>query len=131
MALPALRRLLRPATLLGLDVDAVLLVDASHHTDAETAALTCADARLIPLPDASVDLVIDFGTSYHVARPVEILREVARVLRIGGLFVHETPVSQLLAHPFRSFARTLPWREVPSLRLRRTAVLWSAREKQS
>ena len=57
------------------------------------------------------------------------LREVARVLRPGGLFVHETRVAQCLAHPLRSFGRTLPWWAVPSLARDGGGVLWAARRK--
>jgi ubiquinone/menaquinone biosynthesis C-methylase UbiE len=131
IALPALHTLLRPAALIGLDVDGTLLALAAARAHGATASLVRADVRRIPLADASVDLVIDFGTCYHVANPDEALREVARVLRAGGLFVHETPVSQMLAHPVRSFGRRLPWRAVPALDARRTALLWSVREKRS
>jgi ubiquinone/menaquinone biosynthesis C-methylase UbiE len=59
-------------------------------------------------------MVIDFGTCYHVSGGTQgslmALREITRVLRPGGLFVHETCVAQHLAHPVRSFGRSLPWR---------------------
>ena len=57
------------------------------------------------------------------------LREVARVLRPGGLFVYETRVAQGLAHPVRSFGRTLPWDTVPSLVRDRSRLLWGMRRK--
>jgi hypothetical protein len=41
--------------------------------------------------------------------------------------VHETPISQLLAHPVRSVSRRLPWDTAPELTRERTAVLWSRR----
>ena len=78
-------------------------------------------------------MVIDFGTCYHVSGgavgSLAAMREIARVLAPGGLFVHETPVAQHLAHPIRSFGRSLPWRRVPSLTRDRSALLWSARRK--
>jgi SAM-dependent methyltransferase len=92
------------------------------------------DVRDLPLESESFDLVIDFGTCYHVSGGVEgaraALREVARVLRPGGFFIHETPVAQHLAHPARSFGRTLPWAIVPELRPCCRAVLWSMRCKR-
>jgi ubiquinone/menaquinone biosynthesis C-methylase UbiE len=130
VAMPVFRDLLKPALLLGLDIDCALLERAAERIRGDDVSVLCADARCIPLPDASIDLAIDFGTCYHIGDPAAALREVARVLRPGGVFVHETPVSQLLAHPLRSFGRTLPWRDVPALRRQRTAVLWSTREKR-
>jgi SAM-dependent methyltransferase len=92
-----------------------------------------ADVRALPLDAGSFDLVIDFGTCYHVGGGAEgarqALAEVARVLRPGGLFVHETPVAQHLAHPIRSFGRTLPWGAVPELVRDRAAVLWAGRRR--
>jgi ubiquinone/menaquinone biosynthesis C-methylase UbiE len=130
-ALVELSRRLRPDRLIGADVDASLLAEAAGRL--RGCAIDCellhADVHGLPLPDSSVDLVIDFGTCYHIHDAASALLEVARVLRPGGLFVHETPVSQLMAHPIRSFGRRLPWKRVPSLRRTRTALLWSARTR--
>ena len=88
-------------------------------------------AEALPLPDASADVATFIQSLHHV--PVELmdqaLAEVARVLRPGGLFVHETPVAQRLAHPIRSFGRTLPWGAVPELVRDRAAVLWAGRRR--
>ena len=56
-----------------------------------------------------------------------------RILEVGsgpgGIFVHETRVAQRLAHPVRSFGRSLPWSEMPSMLADRSAVLWSVKRK--
>jgi len=44
------------------------------------------DARALPFPDGSVDLVLSGGLLEHFRDPGEIVREMARVLRPGGLF---------------------------------------------
>jgi ubiquinone/menaquinone biosynthesis C-methylase UbiE len=85
----------------------------------------------MPFPDAAFDLVVDFGTCYHIARPETALAEIARVLAPGGLFVHETPLSQVLSHPVRSFGRRIPWRLGPWFERHRTALLWSARRRRA
>jgi hypothetical protein len=79
------------------------------------------------------DLPIDFGTCSHVSGGQDgarsALKEIARVLCADGLFVHETPVAQHLAHPVRSFRRSLPWASVPWLARDRVALLWGVRRK--
>jgi ubiquinone/menaquinone biosynthesis C-methylase UbiE len=75
---------------------------------------------------ASFDLVLDCGTAYHIAQPELALAEVARVLRPGGLLIHETPLSQLLAHPIRA-GLWLPWATTAKLRHNRWRGLWASR----
>lgn len=133
IALAPLARLCAPARMVGLDIDGELLVAAHERLAARAvrAELVVGDVRDMPFPDASFDIVIDFGTCYHVARRSHALREIARVLEDDGLFVHETPLSQLLAHPLRSGGRRLPWAAAPALVYNRGAVLWSSRVKAS
>jgi ubiquinone/menaquinone biosynthesis C-methylase UbiE len=133
VALPVLARLLRPARLVGLDPEAAFLEEARQRlTEAAVAAeLVPGDVRRMPFPDAAFDLVVDFGTCYHIARPETALAEIARVLAPGGLFVHETPLSQVLSHPVRSFGRRIPWRLGPAFERHRTALLWSARRRRA
>lgn len=130
VALVPLAQLCEPRQLTGVDIDPRVLLEARGRLDARgvEAELVCADIRELPFADGSFDLAVDFGTCYHISRPELALREVARVLRRdGALFVHETPISQLLAHPVRSAGRRLPWSAVPELCGHRTAVLWSSR----
>jgi ubiquinone/menaquinone biosynthesis C-methylase UbiE len=130
-ALVALHRLLRPSFLAGIDLDFPLVGQAAARVKAVglEADLLHADVRALPFADGTFDIAIDFGTCYHIASAERALCEIARVLCPGGLFVHETPVSQHLAHPVRAFGRTLPWSSAPMFSRQRTAVFWSARRK--
>ena len=130
-ALVELHKRLCPESIAGVDVDPSLLREAASRMALHgvPADLICADVHALPAPSKSVDLVIDFGTCYHIPDAEGAMREIARVLRPGGWFVHETPVSQLLAHPIRSCGRKLPWGRIPSLQFFRTAMLWSVRMK--
>jgi len=137
VALPVLSARLAPASLTGIDVDAALVAEAERRVAAArvpNADVLHADVRALPFDDASFDLVIDFGTCYHVsggiAGSLAALREIARVLRPGGLFVHETRVAQHLAHPVRAFGRTVPWMAEPALVPDRAALLWSVRRRR-
>ena len=131
VALPALAQLLRPARLVGIDVDAALLGTAAARVRERKlpVELYCADVRALPFENGAFDLVIDFGTCYHISEPARALREIVRVLRPGGLFVSETVSSQLLSHPLRTRGRRLPWAAAPELHLERQAVLWKSRRK--
>jgi ubiquinone/menaquinone biosynthesis C-methylase UbiE len=131
VAIPPLLQCLRPRRLVGLDVDPGLLVRAGgtlRRRDGDV-ELRKGDVRQLPFPDASFDLVIDFGTCYHVGRRAQALREIVRVLSPGGLFVYETRLNQLLSHPVRSRGRWLPWQAVPELVPSRNALLWASRVK--
>lgn len=136
IALPVLAQRLAPEVLVGVDIDPALVELACRRVRESRirASVLHEDVRALPFESASFDLVIDFGTCYHVSGGVrgarDALSEIARVLCVGGLFVHETPVAQHLAHPVRSFGRTLPWSAVPALQRARTAVLWSMRRKR-
>ena len=44
------------------------------------------DARGLPFPDASFDLVLSGGLLEHFREPLPVMREMARILRPGGLF---------------------------------------------
>lgn len=132
IALPVIERLCSPRLLVGLDIDPELLVEAAanlrHHGTA--AELCAADIRRMPFADEAFDVIIDFGTLFHIAKPQAASAEIARVLTPGGIFVHETMLSQLLSHPVRSRGRRLPRMEHDGLRQKRWAMLWASRAKR-
>lgn len=133
IALPAITHLCQPEMLVGLDIDDALIAQARVHiAERQTkTVLVVGDVRALPFTDASfdIDIVIDFGTCYHIDGSETALCEIERALSPGGLFVYETPVSQLLSHPARSRGRSLPWAAAPNLTSRRGAGLWAARAR--
>ena len=131
VGLQAIARTWRPREITGVDVDGELLDEAKRSLRYADVPVTLvrADARRLPLPEGAFDLVVDFGTCYHVARPESALGEITRVLAPGGLFVHESPLAQLLAHPLRTRGRALPWSTAPSLVPARSFLLWASRRK--
>jgi len=133
IALPVLDRLCSPRRLVGLDIDEELLVEAADHLrEHRTKAELChGDVRRMPFADEAFDVIIDFGTLYHIARPQAALDEITRVLAPGGTFVFETKASQFLSHPIRSRGRRLPALAAYDLQHRRWAMLWASRTKAS
>lgn len=131
VAMPRLAILCAPSRLVGIDIDARLVSLAKQrltHCGVE-AELYVGDVRELPFDDRDFDVVIDFGTCYHIDEPDLALREIDRVLDLGGAFIHETPLAQLLAHPVRTTGRSLPWRAVFDLKPDRRAGLWASRMK--
>jgi ubiquinone/menaquinone biosynthesis C-methylase UbiE len=121
----------RPPRLVGIDIDQDLLALADERLSRAgvTAELVQADIRALPFAEASFDVVLDFGTVYHIDGAEHALGEIERVLTPGGLFVHETRLAQLSAHPIRSLARGVPWSTAPQLPLARKALFWASRVK--
>jgi ubiquinone/menaquinone biosynthesis C-methylase UbiE len=68
VALSPLARLCRPTRLVGLDVDLDLLSEAKGTLLARgiQADLVHEDVRRMTFPDESFDVIIDFGTCYHI-----------------------------------------------------------------
>ena len=133
VGLVALANVCCPGSLTGIDLDADLLRLARDRCAAGhvTADLVCGDICDLPFQDESFDLVIDFGTLYHVGPEERALREIARVLRIEGVLVHETPFAQLLAHPLHATRRRLSWLATPQLAPERSFGLWACRIKRA
>ena len=131
IALPPLTRKLAPSALTAIDIDAELVEEAVQHAERRgvTANIRQADVRRLPFPGGSFDIVIDFGTCYHIDGANRALAEIERVLVPGGFLVYETVAAQLLSHPVRSFGRRLPWKAIPTLLPDRHAGLWATRRK--
>jgi ubiquinone/menaquinone biosynthesis C-methylase UbiE len=129
VALAALARLRQPRRLVGVDIDGGAVAEARRALDADRidAEVCVADVRALPFEDGAFDVVIDFGTLFHIAHADLGVAEIARVLALGGQVVHETKVSQLLSHPVRARGRQLPWEVEPRLRAQRWAGLWATR----
>jgi ubiquinone/menaquinone biosynthesis C-methylase UbiE len=132
VALAPLHRLCRPTLLVGMDIDADLLARAATRVREQgvPAVLVRGDTRELPFPDGRFDVVVDFGTCYHIGRPHAAMREIARVLKTGGVFATETRLGQLLSHPIRAASRHLPWAAVPEFTRIRHRLLWASHRKQ-
>ena len=124
-------KMLDPKQLVGLDTDRALLNIAKDRLVASgtEAELVHADARHVPFADQSFDMVLDFGTCYHIARADDALREAARVLVPGGLFVTETRLNQILSHPVRAMGKSMPWANVPELKPAFKTLMWEVRAR--
>ena len=131
VALPVIAEILLPSALHAIDIDPALLAEATKRvTERDVAVeLVHGDVRSMPYADASFDLVLDFGTCYHIAHADRALAEIARVLVPGGVFAYETRRAQVASHPFRSFLRSLPWSSCSQFGSERRNGDWGARQK--
>lgn len=85
-----------------------------------------ANVRDLPLPDASVDAVLGFDVLHHVLDYGEALRELARVVKPGGIVA--------LKEPHRGAYRLMIYVAAAALRLHRrtpSARLFSARDEEA
>ncbi len=78
-------------SVVGLDVSATAVAHAQASYTAEGLRYEQASALALPLPDASVDMVVSFETLEHFTEHDVFLREIKRVLRPNGLLLISTP----------------------------------------
>ena len=55
------------------------------------------DAEAIDAPDASFDAVVDYGVIHHIPGWQQALKEIARVLKLGGIFYFEDLLKGLIS----------------------------------
>ena len=104
-ALPALAAAAGPTgRVLGLDFTPGMLAAARRAGRGDHATLLLADARRLPVADASTDVVFAAGLVHHLPDPQAGLIELARVTRIGGTLAifHPTGRAQLAARHGRT-----------------------------
>ncbi|MBS0522712.1 MAG: class I SAM-dependent methyltransferase [Proteobacteria bacterium] len=79
----------RGAEAIGVDPDPAMLAAARARADRDAVQATFLDGRVerLPLPDASVDIVCSVTVLCFVRDAAAAVREMARVLRPGGLLV--------------------------------------------
>jgi len=79
-----LARRLAPGRVVGLDASADVIAQAEQFDEPNLTFLV-GDAYALPFEDDSFDMVHIHQTLQHVARPVDVLRELRRVVRPGGV----------------------------------------------
>lgn len=75
----------------GVEISAETVAHAARSYIAGNLSYMQGDARSIPLPDSSVDLVVSFETLEHFYEQDAFITEVRRVLRPGGALLISTP----------------------------------------
>lgn len=82
------------ASVTGVDIAAETVEHARARYGSDHLRFVEASAALLPLDDASVDVVVSFETIEHHDQHEEMLSEIRRVLRPGGLLVLSSPNKQ-------------------------------------
>jgi len=75
----------------GVDIDSQAIQHATQKYSRHNLSFRVGDCAAIPLPDHSVDLVTSFETIEHHAQHDEMMAEIKRVLRPGGVLVISSP----------------------------------------
>lgn len=80
------------ATVTGVDIAEEAVEHAKHtYRDQNNLTFLQGNAAAIPLPDASVDVVVSFETIEHHDRHQEMISEIRRVLRADGVLIISSP----------------------------------------
>lgn len=75
----------------GVDLDPAAVAHAARKYVRPNLVFRQGSCDAIPLPDAAADVVVSFETIEHHVRHAEMIREIRRVLRPGGLLLISTP----------------------------------------
>lgn len=75
----------------GFDLDPKMVTLAQERVAkySDRARVFVGDAETIDAPDASFDAVVDYGVIHYIPHWPQALKEVARVLKPGGMFYFE------------------------------------------
>ena len=95
---------------IGFDLDPRMVVLARKRVSkyGNRAGVFVGNAEAIDLPDASFDIVVDYGILHHVPDWQKALMEITRILTPGGIFFFEDilksfvsawPIRNLFDHP--------------------------------
>ncbi|MFJ3980465.1 class I SAM-dependent methyltransferase [Streptomyces fungicidicus] len=94
-ALPALRAAVGPSgVVLGADLTPAMLREAARAGRDGDGALLLTDVAALPLRASSLDAVFAAGLIAHLPDPAGNLREIARVVRPGGVLALFHPVGR-------------------------------------
>ncbi|MET7692937.1 class I SAM-dependent methyltransferase [Streptomyces sp. NPDC005483] len=94
-ALPPLRAAVGPSgVVLGADLTPAMLHEAVRAGRDRDGRLLLADVAALPLRSRSLDAVFGAGLISHLPRPAENLRELARVVRPGGVLALFHPIGR-------------------------------------
>lgn len=94
-ALPALRDAVGPSgAVLGVDLTPAMLEAAVRAGRDRAGSLMLADVTRLPVRSESLDAVFGSGLVAHLPQPQEDLRELARVVRPGGLLALFHPIGR-------------------------------------
>jgi SAM-dependent methyltransferase len=90
----------------GLDIDTVSIAYAVRDYAGSGITFRQGNVLQLPYPDKTFDVVVSFETIEHVPNGADWLREAARVLKPGGLFIVSTP-NREVSNPDRAFGEPL------------------------
>ncbi len=94
-ALPPLRAAVGPSgTVLGADLTPAMLREAARAGRGHDGALLLTDVSALPLRSGCLDAVFAAGLIAHLPHPAENLRELARVVRPGGVLALFHPIGR-------------------------------------
>ncbi|CAL9373241.1 2-methoxy-6-polyprenyl-1,4-benzoquinol methylase, mitochondrial [Streptomyces sp. enrichment culture] len=94
-ALPPLRAAVGPSgVVIGADLTPAMLREAVRAGRDRDGALLLTDVAALPLRAGSLDAVFGAGLVSHLASPAENLRELARVVRPGGVLALFHPIGR-------------------------------------
>lgn len=103
------KRHLKKLHLIGVDMSEAELDAARIRLASQEVTLLCEKAHHLSISDSSVDYVLSH-MSFMLMNPiVDVIKELRRVLKLGGVFTAVVPGSEQLGDGYELFIQALRW----------------------
>jgi ubiquinone/menaquinone biosynthesis C-methylase UbiE/uncharacterized protein YbaR (Trm112 family) len=105
----AIERFYRPATTIGIDLSTANVAFCRERHAIANGGFVVGDAEHLPLRSAAVDVLLNLESSHYYTDLHQFLREAARVLCAGGVFLYADILDADRWDAARSWLRALPF----------------------
>lgn len=87
------------SNIIGVDIDSMTIDNANANYGSDNCGYQLYDGLKLPFADAEFDVVVSFQVIEHVFDDVAFLKEIKRVLKVGGVAYLATPCREYRLRP--------------------------------
>ena len=105
-SLRIIKKFFIPKILVGVDIDKLAVKKAEREiikSNLNNVKVRVADGRNLPLENKKFDAAFMFATLHHIPGWRKVIKEVSRVLKMGGYFIFKEPLANFYNLPLTKY----------------------------